>query len=140
MSDLMFQKESRPASQRATGASARNWVDELFPTLSESPGEDFLLFVYPEDQKQAGVARSANIRNYLWANAPTEEFSVTCRTRPDKTHGVYAMYVGKMSKARRAELEAARLARTPISRRPAAGTPASAPTAAERAKAAATAQ
>ena len=136
-------KAERPTSKRGTGAVGFDWVAKIGPTLKENAGENFLLKAFPKDEKGKAVSLAATVSNHMWNKDLKHEYSIVARTNDDGTHGVHAMYVGPMSAERRAELVAARLARTPISRRPGYVTPAgdaSAPAAdspAARAKAAA---
>ena len=136
-------KAERPASQRGTGSPGFDWVAKIGPTLKENAGENFLLKAFPKDEKGKAVSLAATVSNHMWNKDLKHEYSIVARTNDDGTHGVHAMYVGPMSAERRAELVAARLARTPISRRPGYVAPAddAAPPAADspaaRAKAAA---
>ena len=112
--------ESRPVRRRGAPAGAalkRDWVAEL-AVIRSHPGEDFLLYVYPEHEKARATNRAGTISRYWFDHSPSEEVIVGVSERPNRKstedfYGVYITYVGPISPERRAELQRQRAARTP---------------------------
>lgn len=110
-------KADRPESRRGSSTLGVDWVAKIGPTLKENIGENFLLKSFGPDDKSKAISLAATVNNHMWKRDPKHEYSIVARTADNGTHGVHAKYIGPMSDERRAELVAARLARTPLSRR-----------------------
>jgi len=127
---LVLQKEKAPAIVRSGGRGGQphEWEKIIGPTISADPGEDFIIYLYPdhppangqsyteeelEQGKRQAAARSASIANRYWHHVPGEHVETSVRMRPDGMYGVYATHHGAMTEENRLKLAKRRAPRGP---------------------------
>jgi len=126
---LLLQKEKAPAIVRSGGVGGQphEWEKVIGPTISAEPGEEWLIYVYPEGDrpnegwddktlasaKSKASARAASIANRYWNAVPTEHVETMVRQRPDGSYGVWAVHHGAMTEENREKLARRRAPRGP---------------------------
>lgn len=117
---LLLQPEAAPPIVRSGGRGGQphEWEKIIGPTISGSPGQDFIIYLYPEGEKPEGgwseevlaqakrqaAARAASIANRYWNEVPTEHVQTSVRQREDGTYGVYATHHGAMTDEARTKM------------------------------------
>ena len=117
---LVLRKEKAPPIVRSGGRGGQphEWEKVIGPTIAGSPGEDFLIYIYPDTERPQGgwseedllaakrqaSARSASIANRYWNHVPGEHVQTSVRQREDGTFGVYATHHGPMTDEARAKI------------------------------------
>jgi hypothetical protein len=119
---LILRKEKAPSIVRSGGGGGQphEWEKIIGPTISAEPGENFLVYLYPEPDRQVpeggwpeddlkkarqqAAARAASIANRYYHHVPEEHVETAVRQRSDGSYGVWVTHHGAMTEEARAKL------------------------------------